>query len=361
MYFRIEYNNLRKLTKFVGKVSTNGSDLMSTSVILSTTPTGIHMQSLAPGIWAEGEVEADVEIHGQVALNGNWFSKVIAAMNAESREILEVAETDGELDVQSTSGHTHRQFPLVVIDSLFPHQPVQGDGLVLSPDTCDWIKLAQFAASSDNGRPSLNGVHLHPGGIAATDSYKFVLIDFDWAKIKPTTVGLDMIKMFPDSDAYGDGEITVVTSDYAVNFRFGDMSLIGAKIGAEFPKVEMIRGILPEQDTPYQFEVEVKELKQILGSLSPFGAATTGATLHPDGFIRLVTQDQGMAENKVQSGKVNLSVPVTLNIEFLRQVERLVRDDDTCTFMFNEEAPDRKPYVILKDRVTVGCMPMKTQ
>lgn len=360
MYFKIEYNEFRKIAKFVGRVSGTGSDLRSTAVVLSTVPEGIHMASLTPDIWAEGVVDADVEIHGQVTLSGEWLAKILSALPLGAKDALEVAEADEELDIQATSGRYHRQVPLAVIDDPPLHEPlITKAGVKILPDTCDWIRTAKFAASTDSARGALNGVHLHPGGIVSTDSYRFVLIDFDWPAMIPTTIGLDLIKLFPDPDSYGDGDLFINTNEHSVGFEFGGLHLIGAKIAAPYPDINMIRGILPDENTPHQFEVQVTELKQIISALAPFAANTRGATIHPDGFVRLVTQDSGMAEDRIETGAVNLPGPVTVDLGFLKDVVRLLRDEETCNIRFHQDAYDKKPFIIQKDHVTVGAMPMR--
>lgn len=365
LYVTMTYNDLRRLAAFCGPISQLGWDLTSSGVMLSTTPEGLKAQTGGNDVFAYGTMDAEIHSHGQCLVLGTAFADVIKALPLEPDDLIDLAAVEDELDIRSVDGRYHRTLFLIP-DGAFmaPLIPDMGKAISVPPDTAEWLKRTASAASTDNQRAPLNSIHISTKGMVATDSYRFIIVEFPWDDLETTVnVPVDLVRRIPDPSTYGDGEIRLATNDNMVALMFGQLTLCGAVIPGEYPDPEMIKGIIPQEDT-YSFNIGVKDLQRALKAVQPFVGPLGGATLHPDEKIRVTSQDLGMAEDELSfMDEYNVPVPVCLPVAFLRECTSLLKDEESLQFIFHPEKPDKYPVILraADGRVLIGAMPLAIQ
>lgn len=359
MFVSMKYNDLRKLTTFCAGIAQLGTDAVSTSVFLSTTPEGLKAETSTAEVWAQGTLPADIAEDGEVLVPGKTLADVVRALAADPGMIIDIAASEDEIDIRTADGSVFRTLNTIPVGD-FKSRPIppSTNRVKVSPDIAEWISKASFAASTDTYAGPLAGVHLHEKGIAATDKYRFILLDFDWDGIEPVTIPVDLIKRFPSPEAYGDGDIYLATSDQYASMEFGPLVISGSVLQGEYPDPEQIKTITPAASTPYKFEVPVTGLKKLIGQLAPMLGPMGGATLHEDGIVR-VQSDIGRGEDRLFADELDLPAPVKMNVAFMRNVIGLFKDQEACMFKFHETKPDLYPFVITEGNVMLGSMPMK--
>ena len=196
----------------------------------------------------------------------------------------------------------------------------------------------------------------------ATDSYKFIIVEFPWDDLpNAVNIPVEMVERIPDPSAYGDGQITMAVNDQMITLGFGQMSLCSTLVVGKYPDPESVKAIIPSSDE-YRFRITVKDLREGTKAIAPLIGPLGGATIHPDKRIRVINQELGMAEDKLNFiDEYTLPVAVTLPVSFLREVTSLLKESDYLEFLFHPEKPDKYPVVLLAEnnRVIIGAMPLQ--
>ena len=362
LYITIKYNEIRRLATFCGPISQMGWDLTSSGVLLTTTPDGLKAQTGSNDIFAFGTLPAEVHSHGQCLVLGTALADVIKALPLLADDEVEIATADDAIAIRSVDGKYHRTLFLIPTDLfVVPDIPDIEESFVVPPDTAEWLKRTSSAASTDPQRAPLNAIHISPSGMMATDSYKFIIVDFPWDELDHSVnVPVDLIKRIPDPSSYGDGQIMLGASEGKIMLSFGQLSLVSALVEGDYPDPDSIRNIIPTSHE-YRFAIGVKDLKSALAAVSPLVGQLGGATIHPDQKIRVISRDLGMAEDSLAFlDEYTVPVAVTLPVGFLRESTSLLKDEEYLEFIFHPDKPDKFPVILLaaEGRVTVGCMPL---
>lgn len=364
-HVRIKYENLLNVTGFCGKVSKTGTDPESKSIIIRAERDTITVETLGTEIWAKTEIEAEVHTKGRAAVQGKFFADIVAALSKvlDKDQMLDLSSTGSELIIEALDGSCRREVTLMAFkDDEFVGRPdYNGDSVEVQLDFLEHIKVANTAAA-DPKRPMLSGVHIHPGGLVATDSYKVIMIDLDLGEIEPVTINSTPIKFFPEPSSYGDGDVYFGTTGIGglASFKFGRNELISTTMSTDYPKVEMIKSILPPEDTPNFVELETEEFKNVIEALKPFDTSGfSPATIYPDGRIIIITPEQDTAEEKFDYIKINLPTFVSVGLSGLSEIKSLMRGEDTCKFLFQAKEGDmgKKLLSVKRDNITFGLMP----
>ncbi len=329
------------------------------AVRLETLPDRLCATTMTSQAQAQAASEAEIIDHGMVTVSGAALAERISALTCDPDDEVQLASSDDSLIV--TAGNVVFEVRFVpVSETDFIDYDEKPNHVTVGPDFAEQLKLAEFAASTDPGRGVLCGIQVSEFGMVSTDHYRFIMIEQELAGVAETVVSRDLIKMFPDPDSYGDGDLSIWSSPQEVELCFGaQYRLQHPSLVGQYPDVHALKEICPTDETPHQFQLDVAELKTVLVSAAPYYGATTGASIHPNGDLRLVTPDGEQFKMQLESADVQLPTPVTFNISFLKNVERLVKDEDTCIFRFHDEKPDAMPFTISKDNVLIGMQPMR--
>lgn len=143
-------------------------------------------------------------------------------------------------------------------------------------------RIAQVAraASTDDARPVLTGVHVEATNehltMAATDSYRLAVLSLDWEQEVDGTVllprrALDEARR--SADQLG-GEVRMTIEDSQVVFDFGDRRMVTRLIEGSFPD---FRQLIPS-GYERRLEVDRAELTEVVRRVSVVGDANTTAT-----------------------------------------------------------------------------------
>ena len=359
MYLKTTYNDLRKMSKFLGKVSKTGTSSSAMSVVLETTPDGLEASSLTSEAQCKAHISAEVYNNGWVAVDGKTLSERIGALACNPNDDVVLAESDDFLVIETEKISFEIRLVSVKLEDMFEYKELPGH-VEVQPDFPEWLKLAKNASSSEISRGPLYGVNVSEFGLVATDSYRFILVSQELPGITEATLAPEFLELFPDPDAYDDGDISMACGENSVEIAFGRQRLRYPVILGDYPKVSSILSICPKDETPYQFTIDISELKEALVTSAPYYSSTTGATLHPDGNLRIVSSEGEQYKMMLRSAEVELPVPVTFNINFLNKVVKMVKDSDKCVFKFNESKPDVMPFTVTKENITIGMMPQRT-
>lgn len=226
-----------RAANFAGQASLAGTDAQTQAVILSTSPDGFSMGSMGIESWGHINVEADVLLHGQVALGGKFFKDVVNSFRTlvkDFSEEMEVSDSESELQIFTADGSHNVEIPTLVMDDFSGRPTWDGKLNKVSQDFCETLTVAN-KASADLTKPTLAGVYVHPEGFAATDSYQFILIDEPIDIEEGIIIPSDFINNLPDPSSYGMGQIQFGTKGDKIGFDFGGLweegYLIGSIIG----------------------------------------------------------------------------------------------------------------------------------
>lgn len=167
------------------------------------------------------------------------------------------------------------------------------------------------AASTDDARPVLTGVHLEASAehlvMAATDSYRLAVLTLDWHQDVEGTVllprrALDEARR--SAEQLG-GDVRMSLEDSQVSFDFGDRQLVTRLIEGSFPD---FRQLIPS-GYERRLEVERADLVEVVRRVSVVGDANTTATpvtLHLSADTIRVTAGSG------EVGQAEESLPGSL-------------------------------------------------
>lgn len=358
MYVRITYEKLLNVTKFCAKASQVGDTIEQQSVLLTTDPDGLELESKAVPMWAKAHVPCEVVNQGQVAVIGKRFADVVAALPIELDSIVELADSGSEIEIVANGSSCRRQIPLVALAD-YSGRPnwVESTGVV-SPDICEQIIMANKAAA-DERKPNLAGVHLHPKGICATDSFKFMTIDVDM-DLEPVTIPSSLIDKFPDPNSFGSGDIEMGSTSSLALFRFGARhDLVSQVITAQYPDPSLVKQMIPPSTTPFFMEINLDYLKAAIEGFRPFSGALTPVTLYPDATLTIIGDDGAVASDRLDVIDCELDRPVKFLLHYLSEAKNVMKGEDSCMFLFDPSEPDARPFAIQKDNCTLGMMPMK--
>ena len=311
-------------------------------------------------MWAIAHSKCDVLAQGQVAVDGATLAKKVEKYPLPLDSIIEIADTGSEIEM-THEGAWRRVVKLVSLSDYSGRDGLADNFAPVSTDICELITLAKFAAADDT-RPKLSGVRIHEKGIAATDSYKFVLIDQDIPMNNPVTIPKRMVEHFPDPSSFGKGDIRFASSGQFATFQFGDSRELNGSVAAgEFPAIEMLESLVPEETSPYSLVMAVDHLKKMIEFLSAeITSNVDPVTIHPNGLIVVINPEGELSEHSLETSVIELPEPISFQFRFLQEIMRVITTEDEVTFRFDPGNPSKKPFVIERGSITMGVMPMRT-
>lgn len=225
----------------------------------------------------------------------------------------------------------------------YPVMPAITKGKSLEVPAAELKKALQqviFAASNDESRPVLTGVHIYSFEgdlyVVATDSYrlaekKLVSVKQDVNLLIPATALQDLLRIMGDAE----GSVAILYDEQQVQFRVGDVELVARLIEGNYPD---IKKLIPQEFTT-QATVSRAELVNITKVSSLFARESAGSiTLNVDSAsktlsIRSIASQLG--ENTASTaGKIEGDGSITLNSRYLLDGLHVFSGDEVL-FGFN--------------------------
>lgn len=216
-------------------------------VLLEATEGKLICRATDLEVAAEIAIPVQIDAPGRALLPGRLLSQLVARFPDQPVQL------SGEPDrLEITCGRATFHVRGMPVDD-FPALPEPADdapqGVVKADAFARLVSQVSRAASSDEARPVLTGVHLEArdGGLtaAATDSYRLAVRTLRWDQAVEGTALVPARALQEAAKAATEvgGAVTVVLEEGQVSFLFGDRRLTTRLIEGAFPNY---RALLPD-------------------------------------------------------------------------------------------------------------------
>jgi DNA polymerase-3 subunit beta len=258
-------------------------------------------------------VKADVQEEGAVTIPAKILADFLKTLE-EDREIkIEVLESN---KIEIRSGRDRLNIVGLPKED-YPVLPEfeEGKAIAIPKDTIkDMIKKTMFAASSDETRYVLNGVHLivdnSKATAVATDGRRLAFIqrsvptkDTQVKVIIPTKAVQELLRLV--SDEKSDVEaLKIAFTDNQASFSSGTTVVLSRLIEGHFPNFEQV---IPKS----------KDIQLVLDKASLLASVTRAAvgTLERGGSIRLILSKGNLRVQAAAQGRVEVESELNTNYE----------------------------------------------
>ncbi|GGI03105.1 DNA polymerase III subunit beta [Egicoccus halophilus] len=248
---------------------------------------------------AEISIPVQIDQPGRVLLPGRLLSQLVARFPDAPVQVT------GEPDrVEITCGRaTFRVRGMQAEDFPTLAQPAEDapQGVVKADAFARLVSQVARAASSDEGRPVLTGVHLQAAGdtltAAATDSYRLAVRSLAWEEAVEGTALVPARSLQEAAKAASEvgGAVTIVMETGQVSFLFGDRRLTTKLIEGTFPNYRALLPDAHETSVVVQRATLVEALQRV--SIVAMGQANTPVSLtFGDGSVDLQASNQEMGD-----------------------------------------------------------------
>ncbi len=318
---------------------------------------------------AEISIPVEIEEPGRVLLPGRLLSQLVARFPDAPVQL------DGDGDqVEITCGRATFHVRGMQVED-FPTLAVPADdapeGVLKADAFARLVAQVARAASTDEGRPVLTGVHLAAEGgtltAAATDSYRLAVrsVTFDEAVEGVALVPARSLQEAAKAAGEVGGVVTVVLEPGQVSFLFGDRRLTTKLIEGTFPNYTALLPDAHETTVVVERAALAEALQRV--AIVAMGQANTPVTLHfGDGSVDLqaTNQEMGDAAEALPAEIEGEGLEISFNPAFL-----LAGLDATGTERIRIELRDGLKPAVLKpqaaedderiDDLTYLLMPMR--
>jgi DNA polymerase-3 subunit beta len=248
---------------------------------------------------AEISIPVQIDQPGRVLLPGRLLSQLVARFPDAPVQVT------GEPDrVEITCGRATFHVRGMQADD-FPTLAQPSDdaaqGVVKADAFARLVSQVARAASSDEGRPVLTGVHLEAAGdtltAAATDSYRLAVRSLSWDQAVEGTALVPSRSLQEAAKAASEvgGSVTVALEPGQVSFLFGDRRLTTKLIEGTFPNYRALLPDAHETSVVVERAALVEALQRV--SIVAMGQANTPVSLtFGDGSVDLQASNQEMGD-----------------------------------------------------------------
>lgn len=229
-------------------------------------------------ISSELSIPVQAEREGVALVPGRLLGDVVRSLpNAAV-----AAEADGDR-LRLVCGRATFELRLMPVED-YPTLPEPGQqanvAVMKADEFARTVAQVARAASADDARPVLTGVHLEATAdgltAAATDSYRLAVRTVPWDQDTEATVLVPrraLEEARRSAEQLG-GEVRLIFEDAQVTFAFGDRRLVTRLIEGKFPD---FRQLIPT-DHERRLEVDRAELMEVVRRVSVVGDTNTTAT-----------------------------------------------------------------------------------
>ncbi|MFA9431572.1 DNA polymerase III subunit beta [Egicoccus sp. AB-alg2] len=248
---------------------------------------------------AEISIPVQIDQPGRVLLPGRLLSQLVARFPDAPVQLT------GEPDrVEITCGRaTFHVRGMQAEDFPALAQPAEdaAQGIVKADAFARLVSQVARAASSDEGRPVLTGVHLEATGetltAAATDSYRLAVRSLTWDQAVEGTALVPARSLQEAAKAASEvgGAVTIALEPGQVSFLFGDRRLTTKLIEGTFPNYRALLPDAHETSVVVERAALIEALQRV--SIVAMGQANTPVSLtFGDGSVDLQASNQEMGD-----------------------------------------------------------------
>src|ERR1700683_2476482 len=302
MRLSLTQENLARALGSVGRVVSNRTSLpVLSNVLLVTDGNRLRLSATNLEIGINYWIGSKVEDQGSLTVPARLFAEFVSSLPKGN---IELSANETVLTVKSP--HYESKINEIVADE-FPLIPTLTNDAALNLDA-ELLReaLAQVvvAASMDEARPVLAGVHLYTESktlyIVATDSYRLAEKQMELAAepstplsaIVPARTMAELVRLLGEAE----GEVELYLDEGQVMFKVGDVELVSRLIEGSFPNY---RQIIPTKMTS-SFDIDTAEFARITKVASLFARESAGSIkleIRPEGEVKIVTSDSEVGGN----------------------------------------------------------------
>jgi DNA polymerase III subunit beta len=242
MKIQILQENLLKSLSRVGRVISSRSQLpVLQNVLITATKEGVSLAASNMEMSMIVRVNAKTEKEGSVCVSGKLLTELVTSL---PHEAVFLEEKEGSLLVSTAKTHASLSETPV---TEFPQINTTGSGekTAMEPDVVvDAIGSVLYAASSDEGRPTLTGVKIETTkeetSFVATDGYRLSLKKVSFQKKTPTNMIVpsralgEIIKSLSE-EKNKEPVIFEKTTDGQLLLSVGDTGVVSRLIEGDYP------------------------------------------------------------------------------------------------------------------------------
>jgi DNA polymerase III subunit beta len=303
MKLNVTQENLNKAVGTVGRVVSSRSSLpVLSNILLSTDTNRLRLAATNLEIGITYWIGCKVEQEGSVTAPARLLSELVTNLPSGNVEI-----SASEDNITVTSPHYDSHINGISADE-FPLIPeVKSKPVVTLPAATlkDAIASVVIAASPDENRPVLAGVHMYIENgnliLVATDSYRLAerlvalpsdQTDHTLSVIVPARTMQELVRVLGDQN----GDVHMHIADNQVMFQVDNVELVSRLIEGQFPNY---RQIVPTEEKTAA-TLPTSELTRITKMANLFARENAGSVrveVQAEGEIRIMSSASQVGEN----------------------------------------------------------------
>lgn len=332
MKLSLTQENLSRALGMVGRVVSSRSSLpVLSNVLLSTDSKRLRIAATNLEVGINCWIGCKVDDDGAITVPARLFSEFVSSLPGGN---LELSTDDLILQVKTPhyqsniNGISAEEFPLIPEIKSKPVLTLDINGFR------DALAQVVIAASLDEARPVLSGVHLFTNDkqlvMVATDSYrlaekKLKLADKPAEKVSmivPARTMQELGRILAEAT----GELQVFLSDNQVMFQADNIELTSRLIEGQFPNYQQI---IPE-DTETGIEIDTAEFSRITKVANLFARENAGGVkleIKAGGKVQVVSAASQVGENTSSADCITLGGDgeISLNARYLSEALGVVK------------------------------------
>ncbi len=303
MRLSLTQENLSRALASVGRVVSSRSSLpVLSNVLLTTDGNRLRLSATNLEIGINYWIGSKIDQQGSLTVPARLFAEFVSSLPHGN---IDLEADEANLTVRTPhyestiNGITAEEFPTI--------PQVASDPVLKLDNGVLREALAQVvvAASVDEARPVLAGVHLYTEGAVlyavATDSYRLAEKRLELAEepsrelsvIVPVRTIQELVRLLNESS----GDVELYLDENQVMFRVGEVELISRLIEGKFISY---RQIIPQR-AETSFDIDTAEFSRITKVASLFARESAGSIkleIKPEGEVSIVTSDSEVGGNK---------------------------------------------------------------
>lgn len=332
MKLQVTQENLNKALGTVARVaSARGTLPVLANVLMKTVNNRLSIAATNLDIAITQYIGAKVSEDGSITVPARLMQDFVGSLPSG---VIDLTLDELRLKIETEqynsiiNGVSAEEFP--VMPAIAQGQAWKVAGLQLKKS----LQQVVFAASTDEARPVLTGVHIHAGDgvvyMAATDSYRLAektlqAVGSPASLLVPVTAMQDLLRIVNDFE----DDVEIVSDDQQVLFRVGDVELVARLIEGKYPDYQKL--------IPREFATVAKlkrtDFLNVTKVSSLFARESAGSiTVHVDEAaqeisIRSIASQLGENTAKANA-QVNGTGDITLNSRYLLDALHALAGDE---------------------------------
>jgi DNA polymerase-3 subunit beta len=338
MKLQVTQENLNRALGAVARVANSRNPLpILSNVLLKTSNNRLSISATNLDIAITQYIGAKVSNEGSITVPARLMQDFVSSLPAG---VINLKLEDAKLHI--TTDQYNSVVNGIVADD-FPVMPEISGGKKWSVAAAEFKRALQqvvFAASGDESRPVLTGVHIHTTSgklyVAATDSYRLAEKELgknneDVSLLVPATAMQDLLRILGDFD----GDVSVTHDDQQVLFHVGDVDLVARPLEGKYPDY---RKLIPD-NFAVSATLKRADFVNITKVSSLFARESAGSiTVHVDeesGTVSIRSIASQLGENTATANAtIKGAGSITLNSRYLLDGLQALAGDEVM-FGFN--------------------------